>query len=597
MTKERSDEVNFDNETQKNVNQWLEGSYDKTTKKEIKRLLKENSKEIQDAFYTTLSFGTSGVRGVMGIGSNRINIYTLGSYIQGLCNYLNKLPVVKNQHSVLIGYDSRHYSREFAEHAAKIFAGNGIKALLLKSMRPSPLVSFGCRFKECNAGIMITASHNPPEYNGCKIYWDDGAQVLPPHDLAIMEEAKAITNIQDIHAADSLKHPLIEEIDLEIDEAYYEMVSRLQNYREDNQIDGIKLNVVYTSLHGTGVTMSPKLLLKWGFTSIYLVENQVIPDGDFPTAPLPNPEEREALSLGIAKLRDIDGDILIANDPDGDRIGLAVKHQGKIEVLSAYQVGALLLEHICEGLLSRNKMAANGAFIKTIVTSEMFSTIANYYQKPCFNVSPGFKHVTEKIRQWESDSRGRQFIFAADECYGFLLGDSVREKDAICISALICEMALQAKLKGKTLVDLLHALYLRHGIYHEEIITIQFEESKEGKEKIAKCISLLQRRPPNKINETSITTIEDYRRSVKINLTTRQSEELPFSKSDLMLFWLNDGSKLAIRPSGTEPKLKIYCGVFSKEFSSIEEGLKSCKEHALALVKGLKQLIAEDQEF
>lgn len=586
----------FDEETKENLKQWLEGDYDENTKKEIRRLLQENPKEIVDAFFTRLSFGTSGIRGIMGVGSNRMNIYNLGAYIQGLCNYLHKQPKVQSEHSVLIGYDSRHHSREFAEHAAKILAANGIKALLLKAICPTPLISFGCRLKECSAGLMITASHNPPQYNGCKIYWNDGAQVLPPHDLAIMDEAKSISDPRSIHLASSLDHDLIEYVGSEIEEAYLDMISRLQNYREDNQLDGIKLNIVYTSLHGVGITLCPKALLRWGFTSIHLVEKQVIPDGNFPTTPFPNPEEPSALNLGIEKLKETKSDILIANDPDGDRVGVAVSHHGEIRILTGNQIGVLLLEHICEALLSRNKMAANGAFIKTMTASEMFSAISNYYQKPCFNVLPGFKHISEKIRLWENDSRGRQFIFAADECYGYLLNSNVREKDAICISALICEMALQAKLKGKTLVDQLYDLYRRHGIYHEEIFILKFDDSKAGKAQMDRCMTLLQRRPPKKINDHQVLILEDYRRSVRINFTTHQSDELSASKADILVFWLNDDCKLAIRPSGTEAKIKIYCGVVCKQFSTVEEGLKVAKKHAESLIEGLQKLIAEDQE-
>ncbi len=589
-------ESTFDEITQKNLKNWLDGGYDQITKQEIQRLLKENPKEIADAFYTTLSFGTGGLRGVMGVGSNRMNIYTVGTCIQGLCNYLMKELAPSELSSVLIGYDSRHHSREFAEKAAQILAANGIKALLFKALRPTPLVSFGCRFKSCSAAIMFTASHNPPQYNGCKIYWNDGAQVLPPHDKGIMDEVEAITDISIIKSISTLVHPLIEEINVEVDEAYYEMASHLQHYREDNQCNGKSLKIVYTSLHGTGITVAPKTLERWGFTNLHFVENQIIPNGDFPTALSPNPEELSALSLGIAKLKEIDGDILIANDPDADRVGVAVKHEGNIELINGNQMAALLLEHVCEALTSQNKMPANGAFIKTIVTTELFSAIAQYYQKAYFNVLPGFKYIAEKIRLWENDPRGRQFIFGGEESYGYLLGTSVRDKDAVSISALICEMALQAKLQGKTLIDLLSGIYERYGLYDEMLVSIPFKESKEGKEQIARSMELLQRRPPRKILDCDVLVLEDYRRSVKVDLKSHQSEALLLPKSDVLLFWLSDGSKLVIRPSGTEPKIKIYCGVVNKKFTSVKTGMKECKQHAKALIDALHQLMIEDQE-
>ncbi len=579
--------------TQKNVRNWLEGGYDQNSKLEILRLLKENPKELTDAFYTSLSFGTGGLRGMMGVGSNRINTYTVGFCIQGLCSYLKK--VFQDSISVLIGYDSRHHSREFAEKAAQIFAGNGIKALLFKTLRPTPLVSFGCRFKHCNAAVMFTASHNPPQYNGCKIYWNDGAQVLSPHDKGIMEETLAIIDVSSTKSVSSLVHPLIEEIDTEIDEAYYEMSSHLQHYREDNQRDGQLLKIVYTSLHGTGITVIPKTLQRWGFTNLHFVDQQIIPDGDFTTVIPPNPEEIAALSLGVAKLKEIKGDLLIATDPDADRVGIAVMHEGNIEYINGNQLAILLLEHVCEALTVHYKMPANGAFIKTIVTTELFSAIAQYYQKPYFNVLPGFKYIAEKIRSWEADPGGRQFIFGGEESYGYLLGSFVRDKDAVTISALICEMVLQAKLKGKTLIDHLNEIYRRYGLYNDLVVSLPFTETKEGKEQIARSIELLQRRPPNKILHCDVLILEDYRRSVRVNLKTRQSEALLFPKSDVLVFWLSDESRLVIRPSGTEPKIKIYCSVVQKKFASVKEGLEKLKLYAQELVEALHQFLIEDQ--
>lgn len=586
--------IEFDDETQRNLKNWIDGNYDEATKGEIRRLLKENPKEISDAFYSKLSFGTGGLRGILGVGTNRMNIYTVGTCIQGLCNYLNKQLPGEGTHLVLIGYDSRHQSREFAEKAAQILAANGIKALLFKALRPTPLVSFGCRFKRCSAAIMFTASHNPSQYNGCKIFWSDGAQVLPPHDIGIINEINAIDDINLVKSVANLPHALIEEIDQDVDDAYYDVISRLQNYREDNQSQGHTLKVVYTSLHGAGITVAPQALARWGFTNLHLVENQVVLDGDFPTVPSPNPEEPAALALGIDKLKEVNGDILIANDPDADRVGVVVMHQGQVEILKGNQIAVLLLAHVCESLTSRNKMPANAAFMKSIPTTELFTAIVSYYQKSCFNVLPGFKYMAEKIRFWEEDPKGRQFIFGAEESYGYMLGTYVRDKDAICISALVCEMALQAKLKGKTLIDFLHTLYLDHGVYYESTTSISFPDSKEGKRQMMRSMELLQRRPPNKILEQDVWTFEDYKRSVKVDFKSHQSEPLLFPKSDLLVYWLNDGSKLVIRPSGTEPKIKIYCEVMQKKISTIQAEMAKCKQHAKDLVAALQAILTED---
>lgn len=580
--------IHLDPETQKHVDQWLHGHYDEKTKSEIRRLLKENPKEIIDAFYTTLSFGTGGLRGIMGVGSNRMNVYTVRAATQGLANYINKQLKSLEGHSVLIGYDSRNNSRTFAEEAAKVLAGNGIKVLLFKELRPVPLVSFGVRLKKCSAGIMITASHNPPQYNGYKVYWNDGAQVLPPHDKNIIEEVNKITDVDMVKEVDQLDNPLIVEVDKEIDEAYLDAISRLQLYREENQSQGESLNVVYTSLHGTGITIVPQALAKWGFPTLHLVDKQVIPDGNFPTAASPNPEERKALDLGIEKMKKVNGDLLIATDPDADRVGVAVNHRGSVELINGNQMAVLLLNHVCEALSSKNKMPGNAAFIKTIVTTELFQAICDYYQKPCFNVLTGFKYIAEKIRQWEHDPHGYQFIFGGEESYGYLLGTQTRDKDAVVISALICEMALHAKLQGKTIVDLLHEIYKKHGLYYETLKSIQFEESKEGKDQMAKGMKHLQSSIPKALAGVPVVALEDCQRSVKTNLKTRKTEPIGLPKSDVLMFWLEDGSKLIIRPSGTEPKIKIYCGIVKKGYTSFKDAWAECEAKAGHFVEELK---------
>lgn len=586
--------IKYDPLTQKNLDQWLHGNYDSETKAEIQKMLLENPKEIVDAFYTTLSFGTGGLRGLMGIGPNRINNYTVRSAAQGLANSISRQTKPAEGFSVLIGYDCRHHSRSFAEEAAKVLAGNGIKVLIFKEMRPTPLVSFGCRYKKCSAAIMVTASHNPPQYNGFKVYWSDGGQVVAPYDTEIVSEASKIVDMTMVKSCPNLASPLISFVDNEIDNSYIEAISHLQNYREINQQQGNELKIVYTSLHGTGITLMPQMLARWGFSNYHPVEQQVIPDGNFPTALKPNPEERTALTLGIDELEKVEGDILIANDPDADRVGVAVRHAGKVKLINGNQLAALLLNHVCKALAERNKLAANAAFIKSIVTTELFAAICKYYQKPCFNVLPGFKYIAEKIHQWESGDRSEyQFVLGAEESFGYLYRTYTRDKDAIAISALICEMALRAKLQGKTLVDLLEDLFKQHGVYDDLLESISFDDSKAGKEAMARAMLLLRRAPPKKILDIDVISLEDYQLSIRSNFITHEIETLHQPQSDLLLFWLSDGSKLAVRPSGTEPKIKIYCSVIEQKSSSIAKALAQCQTKAKQLIDALRTRIQE----
>lgn len=581
----------LDPATLKNVNAWLDGHYDSYTKAEIRNMMNENPKELTDAFYTKLSFGTGGLRGIMGVGSNRMNIYTVAAATQGLANYLNKQPAPSGTHSVIIGYDSRNHSREFAEVAAKVLAGNGIKALFYFEIRPVPLVSFGCRYKKCSAGIMITASHNPPEYNGYKVYWSDGGQVLPPHDTQIIQEVDKITDPSMVKQVPDLGNPLIEIIGTEIDDVYVQDTSTLQLYPNDNQEHGKELKIVYTSLHGTGITLMPRELTAWGFTSVSYVEKQIIPDGDFPTTPFPNPEEKAALQMGIDLLTETDRDLLIATDPDADRVGVAVMHKGEVQLLNGNQVASLCANHICEALTRQNKMPAKAAFIKTIVTTELFKAICDTYGKPCFNVLTGFKYIAQKIQEWETEPNGYQYIFGGEESYGYLFGTFTRDKDAITSSALICEMALHAKLRGKTLIDLLHDLFRKYGVYEENLISVNFDDSKEGKEQMTANMAKLRQSPPTKINGVDVISIEDYQTSIKSFLKANKTETLTLPKSNVLLFWLADESKVMVRPSGTEPKIKLYCGVIQKNFASVPEAIKSARKKTDDLLHSVRDLL------
>ncbi len=568
--------------TQQNVDRWLNGSYDEETKKNIRQLIQKNPKEIVDAFYTTLSFGTGGLRGIMGVGSNRMNVYTVRAATQGLANYINSNT---ENPSVFIGYDSRNNSQSFAEEAAKVLAGNDIHVYLCPELRPTPYVSFGVRHKNCQAGITITASHNPAIYNGYKVYWSDGGQVVPPHDQGIIAEVNKITDITMISSAETIEHPHIEYVGAEVDEAYLEAITPLQLYPEENQEHGDKLNITYTSLHGTGITLAPQAFERWGFRNLHFVEEQIIPDGNFPTVKFPNPEEPSALKMGVDAMDENDSDILIANDPDADRVGIVVKHDGENIRLNGNQVACLCLEHICQA----NKLPKKPAFIKTIVTSELFQAIATKHKVPCFNVLTGFKYIAELIHKWEQEKSGYQFVFGGEESYGYLLGTQTRDKDAIVSSALICEIALHAKQQGKTLIDLMNDIYAKYGVYVEELASLVFEESKSGREKMAKGISQLQTAPPTTIANIKVVTIEDYHRSVKVNLETGETETIELPQSNVLTFWLKDNTKLIVRPSGTEPKIKIYCGVTLEQTSSVDETLLACQKKAKIIIDAFKE--------
>lgn len=574
--------IEIDAATQRNIDLWLDGNYDEDTKNGIRKLLAENPQEAINAFYTTLSFGTGGLRGLMGIGCNRINHYTVMTATQGLANYIKKQPITNP--SVYIGYDSRHQSQELADATARVLAANGIKVYLSKALRPTPLISFGMRLKKCTAGVIITASHNPPQYNGYKVYWSDGGQILPPHDNGILQEINAIKDFNSVNSIFALPHPLVEEVGEEIDNTYLQAIKSLQHYPKDNAKSGSTLKIVYSSLHGTGITLMPQALSSWGFYNLFVVKEQSEPNGDFPTAHSPNPEDREALELGIQTLKAVDGDILIVSDPDADRLAVAVKHQGNIELLNGNQMACLCLDHICKALTQNHSWPARAAFVKTIATTELFQAIAESHQKPCYNVLTGFKYIAGLIHEWEQHADGPQFIFGGEESYGYLLGTFARDKDAIISGALICEVALQAKLQGKTLIDLLHDLYRRYGVYVEKLVSVKFEESKSGKQQMAQRMENYRSNPPSIIANISVKWFDDYQKGTRKIVTTGELQPLKQLKSDMLVFWLVDGSKIVVRPSGTEPKMKLYCGVMDKHNTDITQVQKACETKAKTLL-------------
>lgn len=515
------------------IQSWLKGPFDPEMKAELRRLLDVDPKSLQDAFFKDLSFGTGGMRGIMGIGTNRMNIYTVQMATQGLAN------TIKNQagenHKVFIGYDVRHHSREFAIEAAKVLSGNGIEVLLSKEICPTPLVSFACRHFGCTAAIMITASHNPPQYNGYKVYWSDGCQVVPPHDAEIMEEVKKIRSPSQVHLGKTY-----EEIGSEIDDIYLGELKKLQMLPE---MASVPLEIVYTNLHGTGIRLMPKALESWGYKHLHFVEKQRSLDGNFPNAPSPNPEEEKALQLGMDQLAKEKGDILIATDPDADRIGLATPKMR----FNGNQIACLCLYHICKTLQAKGEFPENGAFIKSIVTTELFRKIGESFGGKCIDVLTGFKYIGEQIGIWERVFDGYQYLFGAEESYGYLFGTFVRDKDAISTACLIAEMTAAAKKSGKTLEGILEEIYQEYGIHLQSLTNLAFSDSQAGMNQMNQLMQTLRNQPPQEIGGQEVALLEDFLPGLN---------NLP--PSDVLRFWFKDGSKLVIRPSGTEPKVKIY---------------------------------------
>ncbi len=563
----------------KRVQQWLEGPFDEETKNEIKKLLKENSKQLINAFFDTLTFGTGGIRAKMGVGTNRLNKYTIAIATQGLSNYILSQKI--NKPIVLIGYDNRQNSKLFAHQAAKVLAANKIKVYLLKELRPTPIVSFGCRFKNCTAAIMITASHNPKEYNGYKVYWKDGGQVLPPHDVGIIEEYNKIDSIKKVKILDSINHPLIEQILEEIDRAYIKNLFSLELFK--NKIQNPDLKIVYSNFHGTGITLIPTCLKKLGFKDIFTVKEQEAIDQNFSNAPKPNPEEKESLELGIKYLKEKNADIFIASDPDADRVGVVVNHKNNPYILTGNELSCIILDYLCKKKPIYSKTAA----IKTIVTTELFTRVCEFYDIHTINVLTGFKYIAEKIHEFEVDN-SFEFIFGAEESLGYLIHTFARDKDAISASLLIAKIALDAKKENKTLIDLLYDLYQIHGIYKEKQASIVFEPTLENKERIKKLMQNLRDNPPKTIANETVAFIDDYKTSETLNLLTKTKTFLTLPSSNVLRFWLSDNSKIVIRPSGTEPKVKIYAEVQELNIKDLKNDIKKCDMHLDVLIDAIK---------
>lgn len=540
------------------INIWLKEDYDKETKDAIRKMQKESPEELSDAFYRTLEFGTGGLRGIMGVGTNRMNKYTVGGATQGLANYL--LKSFKNEAiKVAISHDSRLHSREFAEITANILSANGITVYLFEDLRPTPELSFAVRHLQCNAGIMITASHNPKEYNGYKVYWQDGGQLVPPHDKNVIKEVNKITSIQQIKwtgVPDSI-HIIGEEVD----NAYLSEIAKLAiNPKAVKKAQNLK--IVYTPLHGTGITMVPRALEQLGFHDIILVDEQAIPDGNFPTVKSPNPEEKSALELALKKADEVGADLILATDPDADRVGIAVRDtEGKMVLLNGNQTGTLLFHYILSQYQRKGLLNENQFVVKTIVTTDLIKNIALDYNIPCDDVLTGFKYIAEDILKQEGESK---FLVGGEESYGYLVGDFVRDKDSVSACCMIAEMAAYySTLSGnrkKLLIEVLHNIYRTYGFYKEDLLSLT-KKGQSGVEEIRAMMNGYRTNPPKMLAGQPVVMMKDYSISKSFDFRFNSNENINLPTSDVLQFILEDGSKVTVRPSGTEPKIKFYFSV------------------------------------
>ncbi|MPM35513.1 Phosphoglucomutase [bioreactor metagenome] len=568
------------------ANSWLNGNFDVETKSEIKRLMSDNPKELEDSFYRNLEFGTGGLRGVMGVGTNRMNKYTVGMATQGLANYINKNFSDKEQISVAVSFDSRNLSKEFAKITADVFAANGFVVYLYRELRPTPQLSFTLRNLKCQAGVMITASHNPKEYNGYKVYWEDGAQITAPHDKNIIEEVLRITDPSQVKFSEGSGR--IQILGEEADEAYLNAILQLtlspELVKKHNNF-----KIVYTPLHGTGVSMVPEALSRAGFKNVIKVEEQCVADGNFPTVKSPNPEETSALEMALKLAGDVNADLVMATDPDADRLGIAVRdNEGKLILLNGNQTAAILTYYILERRRETSRLKKEHYMVKTIVTTDLLKSIADKYSVDMYNVLTGFKFIAEIVRMNEGK---REFIGGGEESYGFNLGEFVRDKDAVISCCLVAEAAAWAAERGKSLYELLIDIYVEFGFYKEHLLSVT-KKGKDGVEQIKNIMTRLRENPLETIDGSRVVLIHDYKRQETTDLISDLRYRINLPKSDVMQFVCADNTIVSVRPSGTEPKIKYYFGVkeIIKSASEFEEANKILTEKINRLVESMSNL-------
>lgn len=566
--------------TSEKINVWLNGNYDADTKSTIQSLQAENPTDLEDSFYKNLEFGTGGLRGIMGVGTNRMNKYTVGMATQGFANYLKSV-FGNEQISVVIGHDSRNNSRFFAETTANVFAANGIKVFLFPALRPTPELSFALRTLGCKAGVVCTASHNPKEYNGYKAYWDDGSQLVPPHDKNVIIEVEKISSVDDVKWTGGEANITL--LGDEMDNSYVDMIKGLSVYPEviAKQHD---LKIVYTPIHGTGITVVPKTLAAFGFTNVTVVAEQAEPNGNFPTVAYPNPEETETMSIGLAKAKAMDADILLGTDPDADRVGVGVKnHKGEWVLMNGNQTAVLAFAYMIEARKAKGIAQPNDMVISTIVTTDMIDEVAKQNGVNCYNVLTGFKWIASAIREKEGKEN---YIVGGEESFGLMIGDKVRDKDAVSAVALLCEMAAVEKEKGSSLFDKMIEMYLQYGFYLETLISIT-KKGMNGQKEIADMMENYRSNPPAQINGSKVCELLDYEMQTGKNLVDGTSWKIDLPKSNVLQFITEDGSKISARPSGTEPKIKFYFSVntklsnkeeFDTKYAELENRIKAIQK-------------------
>lgn len=573
-------------EVRAKAQRWLDGNYDEETKKQVKAMLDNNdTTDLIESFYKDLEFGTGGLRGIMGVGTNRMNIYTMGAATQGLANYLIKEFGKNSSIKVVLGHDCRNNSRLFAETAANIFSANGIKVYLFEDLRPTPEVSFAIRHLGCQSGVMLTASHNPKEYNGYKAYWNDGAQVLAPHDTNIIREVNAIKSVDDIKFKGN--PALIEIIGKEIDDIYLEKIKTI-SLSPDSIKRNSDMKIVYTPIHGTTVRLVPAALKAYGFTNIINVPEQDVVSGDFPTVYSPNPEEPAALKMAVEKGEEVDADLVMASDPDGDRLGIAVKdNTGKFVLVNGNQTALLFTYYIIRRWKELGKLNGKQYVVKTIVTTESIVDVAKKFKLHYFDCYTGFKWIAAIIRENEGKL---QYIGGGEESYGYLAQDFVRDKDAVSACTLMAEIAAWAKDNGKSLFELIQDIYLEFGFSKEKGISI-VKKGKSGAEEIKKIMSNLRSKPPKEIAGSQVVVIKDYDtlRLIDVSAGTTNAMEMP-ETSNVLQFFTADGTKISVRPSGTEPKIKFYIEVRGelKNRQDYEKANQVADEKIKAVMASLK---------
>ena len=547
--------LNIDESAKQNAQSWLDGEYDEATKQAIRDMAERNPQELNESFYRHLEFGTGGLRGIMGVGTNRMNRYTVAMATQGLANYVRQQFAGEAELRAAVSHDSRNHSREFAEITASVLAANGFKVYLFDGMRPTPELSFAVRHFKCHTGVMVTASHNPKEYNGYKAYWSDGCQLTAPHDTAVIDEVLKIKAVSDVKMKGGEQNiiPIDEAVDREFLACVEHNALNPDLIRRHHDV-----KIVYTPLHGTGITLIPRMLKQLGFTNVNVVEAQAVPDGNFPTTPSPNPEEHAAMKMAVDLAREIDADIVFASDPDADRVGVAVKRpDGEWMLLNGNQTMSVLFYYIVKQWQEKQLLTGNEFMVKTIVTSELPADIATRAGIKIYDVLTGFKFIGAKIRELEGLEH---FIAGGEESYGYMIGDFVRDKDAVAACSMIAEIAAWAKEQGKTFFDVLVDIYKEYGFYKEGLLSV-VRKGKSGAEEIQQMMRDYRSNPPQTIDGERVVCIKDYQVLESKDLLTGKVTKIDLPKSNVLQFFTECGNKVTVRPSGTEPKIKFYFGV------------------------------------